>query len=312
MLKIVFMGTPAIAKSILESLCQHGYHPALVVSQTAKVAGRGHKIQPSAVEQFAVAQQLKCLTTDNINLEPSLSELKKIEPDLILVAAFGQILREPILQLPKIACLNVHASLLPRLRGAAPIQRAIWEGDQKTGVTIQKMAKKLDTGDILLQKEITIWPKETSGQLMERLSVLGGEALLEAVRKIEEGNYAFTPQEEAKATYAAKLDKSDSKILWTKTAQEIERQIRALQPWPTAEIEWGDQKLKVFSAEVIQSEQKEIGSVETDSRTYLTVQCGSGSALQILEVQPENRKRMSMKDYLLGFRGNFPYRTVLH
>lgn len=310
MLKLVFMGTPVIAKEILEALCQNGYKPSLVVSQTAKAQGRGQQIQASPVEQFANGQKIPVLTTDNINSETDFEKVKAVAPDLILVAAFGQILRDPVLQLPKIACLNVHASLLPHLRGAAPIQRAIWEGDKKTGITIQKMAKKLDTGDILLQEELEILTKDTSGDLLKKLSALGGAALVKAVKLIETGKFTFTPQDESKATYAKKLEKTDSKVEWKKTAVEIERQIRALQPWPGTEICFGETKVKVFSASVVPNSHGTPGKIETDSKSFLRIQSANGT-LELLEIQPENRKRMLVKDFLLGFRGNFPYTSVL-
>lgn len=311
MLKTVFMGTPLIAATILESLCKNGIRPDLVITQTAKASGRGQKVIPSAVEQAATVLSLEVMATDNVNAGSAFERLRNHQPDLILVAAFGQILKEAILHLPKIACLNVHASLLPKYRGAAPYQRAIWNGDKVTGITVQRMARKLDTGDILLQKELSIFPQETAGELLDRLAVLGGECLVEAVRKIELGNYTFTPQDESQATYAAKLDKSDANMDWTKCAEFLHNQIRALQPWPVAQTSLGDTQLKLFRSEITPGKPGVApGTIHTDHRTFLQVQCGDGRALSLTEIQLENRKRLDIKGFLLGYRGNFPFLKV--
>ena len=307
------MGSPRLAATILETLCTKLHPPLAVVTQPPKAAGRGQKLTPTAVESFAKSQALSLFSTANVNTPETVEALKRLAPDLILVAAFGQILRNEILTLPRLFCLNVHASLLPKYRGAAPIQRAIWNGDRLTGITIQKMAKKLDTGAILLQRNVHIAPKETSGELMDRLAYVGAECLTEAVELIDSDKYAFTPQEDSEATYAPKMDRHEAKIDWTSTAQRVFDQIRALQPWPVAETVLGKDRLKVFKATVVENTSKSNpspGDILTDGKTHLSVVCGDGKALSLTEIQLENRKRLDIKEFLLGFRGNFPHKKL--
>lgn len=301
MLKYIFMGTPAFAAGILEKLCREWHAPELVITQEAKAQGRGQKIVETPVAQAAKKLSLNCIASPNVNTEEMMAKMNACQPEVILVVAFGQILRDPILKMPKVCCLNVHGSLLPKYRGAAPIQRAIWDGEKETGITIQKMAKKLDTGDILLKKTIPIAPDDTSQTLFEKLSVLGGEALLESVKLIESGKYTFVPQDEALATHAKKLEKEEANLDFSLSAQVIENHIRALQPWPVAEAQLFGNRVKVFKAAVSKSTSKQSGEILTDSKTYLEVACGDGKTLSILEVQPENRKRMNIQDFLRGY-----------
>jgi methionyl-tRNA formyltransferase len=314
-LKYIFMGTPPFAATILEKLCESLLPPVAVVTQVSKATGRGHKIQSSAVEAYAKSQELNVLETLDVNASHTLDVLKTFHPDLVLVAAFGQILKTEVLTLPKLYCLNVHGSLLPKYRGAAPVQRAIWDGEKITGVTIQKMAKKLDTGDILLQKQMNIDPHDTSETLMNRMAQLGGEAMLETFRLIEAGNSKFTPQDEKLATYAKKISKEDAKLDWNQPAQMLENQVRALQPWPIAETTLiGDAdsptaRIKIFGAQVV-AEAGEPGSVSSDGKTRLLIHCGERTALSLTVIQPENRKRIDVKSFLNSFRGRFPYRKA--
>lgn len=307
MLKYVFMGSPPLAATILEKLCTELYPPVAVVTQVAKAAGRGQKISATAVEQYAKSQDLNVIATLDVNSPNTLPALKVFHPDLILVAAFGQILKQEVLDLPKLYCLNVHASLLPKYRGAAPFQRAIWNGDKVTGITVQKMARKLDTGDILLQKSLPIDPTDTSESLLAKLATLGGVALVEAVKSIETGKYRFTPQDEKEATYASKIAKEEAVISWSQPAQRIENQIRALQPWPVAETYLGKDRLKIFRATVEPGGGKKPGAILTDAKTFLRVQCGDNQALSLTEIQLENRKRLDIKNFLMAYRGSFPH-----
>ncbi len=312
-LRYVFMGSPGLAATILETLCTELYPPVAVVTQTAKAQGRGHKVIPTEVERFARTQDLNLFSTDDINAPATVGALKPFDPDLILVAAFGQIFRAEVLALPKKYCLNVHASLLPSYRGAAPVQRAIWNGERQTGVTIQKMAKKLDAGDILIQKTIPILPEDTSHDLLIKLARLGAEALCESVRLIESGKETFTAQEEALASFAPKIEKSDSPLDWSKSAESLGNQIRALQPWPVAETQLGKDRLRVFKAKVEQRSplpNAAPGSVFTDAKTYLSVQCGDGKVLSLTEIQLENRKRLEINQFLMAYRGSFPYSSM--
>ncbi len=301
MLKYIFMGTPQFAASILEKLSRELYPPVLVITQEAKAQGRGQKITETPVAVTAKNLNLKCIASANVNTEEMTAVMSAAQADLILVVAFGQILRDPILKIPKICCLNVHGSLLPKYRGAAPIQRAIWDGEKETGITIQKMAKKLDTGDILLKKVIPIASDDTSHSLFEKLSVLGGEALLESVKLIESGNYTFIPQDESLATHAKKLDKEEAPLDFSLPAKVLENHIRALQPWPIAEANFFQTRVKVFKAEVGKPTSKQASEIITDSKSYLEIACGDGKTLSILEVQPDNRKRMSIQDFLRGY-----------
>ncbi len=307
-LRYLFMGSPAIAATILETLCNDLYPPVAVVTQTAKAQGRGNKVIATEVDTFAKSRDLKVFTTDNINAPEMIDVLRTFQPDLILVAAFGQIFREEILKLPKKYCLNVHASLLPAYRGAAPFQWAIMNGETKTGITIQKMAKKLDAGDILLQKVTPIGPDETSSELLLRLAHLGGECLVEAVHLIESGKETFQAQDESKATFAPKIDKTHAVIDWKKGAASIHNQVRALQPWPSAETILGKDRLKVFKTSVVDLNANATpGQILTDSKTYLAVQCGDHRALSLTEIQLENRKRLEINQFLMAYRGSFPH-----
>ncbi|MBM4304363.1 MAG: methionyl-tRNA formyltransferase [Deltaproteobacteria bacterium] len=311
MLKIIYMGTPPLAATILQKLCEDLYPPVAIVTQTAKATGRGHKITPSAVEDLGRRLDLNVFTTLNVNAHETFSLLKTFNPDLILVAAFGQILKEEILNLPKLGCFNVHGSLLPKYRGAAPIQRAIYEGEKTTGVTIQRIVRKLDAGDIVLKKEISIDSEETSGQLMDRLAHLGGEALVEAVRLIESGKATFTPQDESLVTYAKKIEKGDAILDFNLPALKLANQIRALQPWPVGQAVLGKTRVKIFKAEIVSPSEAGLpGDILTDHKTFLLVHCGERTALSLTEIQPENRKRLKIHEFLQAFRGNFPFNKI--
>lgn len=310
-LKYVFMGSPALAATILERLLRDLPLPALVVTQPPRAQGRGQKLTPTAVEDLARRHGLPVLATENVSQESAVTQLRELKPDLILVAAFGQILRESVLSLPRLFCLNVHASLLPKYRGAGPAQWAIWKGETETGVTIQRMVKKLDAGDILLQKKIAIGPEENSGQLLLRLADLGAEALVESVRLVESGKYAFAPQNEAAATLAPKIEKHQAVINWQQSAQEVLNQVRALQPWPVAETKLGGARLQIYQASLSPTPGvAKPGSLRSDGKSFLEVCCGDGRALFLTEIQPENRKRLGIKEFLQAFRGNFPHAIV--
>ena len=311
MLKIIYMGTPPFAATILEKLCDELYPPVAVVSQVAKATGRGHKVIPSAVEDLGRRLGLNVITSLNVNASPTLDVLRTFEPDIILVAALGQILKEEILSLPKLGCFNVHGSLLPKYRGAAPVQRAIWDGETFTGITIQKVVRKLDAGDIVLKKEIAIEPEETAGQLMDRLAHLGGEALVESIRLIEAGKAHLTPQDESQVTYAKKIEKEDARVNFELPAHQVYNQIRALQPWPVAETKLGDTRVKIFGARVSPiKDAGKPGDIFTDHKSHLTIQCGQQTALALTEIQPENRKRLKIHEFLQAFRGNFPFTKI--
>lgn len=303
MLKYIYMGTPGIAARILEILCDHEMPPALVVTQPARPKGRGFKVTPSEVEQYARTQDLNVLEAENVNAPGTVDVLKTFHPDVIVVVAFGQILKESILNLPKKGCLNVHASLLPKYRGAAPVQRAIMAGEKETGVTIQRMVKKLDAGDIFLQKKIEITPEETSGELLSRLAELAGGLLVEGLKTLQEGQGAFQAQDEDLATYAAKLEKSESDLDWSMSSQTLFNQIRGLQPWPVAQTTLQGEVVRIFKVKIVPGKSgAKPGMMHTDKKGFLDIQCGDGNALSLLEVQQEGRKRLPISDFLKGYR----------
>lgn len=307
MLKYVFAGSHSFSVTVLDSLCRHLYPPGLVVTQPPRPAGRGKSLLPTCVQQYSKSKSLPFIAVGNINGDSVLDTLKSLNPDLILVAAFGQIFKKEVLAIAKLYCLNVHASLLPKYRGAAPIQWAIWSGEKSTGITIQKMRLQLDAGDILLQKKIAIGPQETSTELLARLALLGGKALVEAVKMIESGADKFMPQDPKLMSYAPKIKRSHSKIDWTRQATFIHNQVRSLLPWPVAETSLGGERLKIFRASIeAGSETAEPGRIFTDSKSFLRVGCGE-NALSLLEVQMESRKRMVIAEFLKAYRGKFPY-----
>jgi len=303
MLKTIFMGTPGIAAQILEKLCEKELVPSLVITQMAKPKGRGYQVTPSEVERYARTQDLNVMETLDVNAPATVGVLKTFHPDLIIVVAFGQILKDPILSLPRIGCFNLHASLLPKHRGAAPVQRAILEGDRETGVTLQKMVKKLDAGDIFLQEKCVIDEEETSGELLHRLGSLGGDLLVKAFSLWERGEGKLIPQDDSLATYARKLEKSESDLDLKRSAPELKRAIQAFQPWPIAQVDFFGEKLRIFKAAVVGGDlSKGVGFIDSDSKTYLKIQCGGSEALSLLEVQQEGRKRLNIRDFLQGFR----------
>lgn len=295
----------------MDGVLAAGIRPVLVVTQPAKPAGRGRKEQPSAVAERAAALGLPCLAVENVNAPEVMEQLREAAPDLILVAAFGQILKQALLDLPKLFCLNVHGSLLPKYRGAAPVQRALWNGDESTGITIQKMARRLDTGDVLMQRTVAIEPDDDSETLLARLANVGAELSVESIYRIVSGRYVFIPQDSNEATYAAKLDKSDAPLDFQLPAKTLHDRVRALVPWPVAETRLGTERLKIYATRVEPGPFPQApGTLVTDGRRELVVVCGDNRGLGLIEVQPENRRRMPVRDFLGGLRGTLPVETV--
>jgi methionyl-tRNA formyltransferase len=307
MLKSVFFGSPEFAATILEKLSSYS-KPICVVTPPLKAKGRGQIVEKNPVQLMAESKNIAVLNTDNINTPEFIEKLKALDADLFLVVAFGQLFKANVLALPKIACLNVHASLLPRWRGAAPIQYSLLNGDSKTGVSIQKMVLKLDAGDVLHSKEMPLKGSETTETLTQALSMLGGEALVEAIQKIESKKYSFTPQKESEVTFSPKIQKEDAKLDFNLPAIKLEQKIRALQPWPVAYGLFGKEKFKIYKA-IVEQSQGDVGKITTDHKTYLKIQCGEG-VLSLKEIQLENKKRLNIIDFLNAYRGNFPYTRV--
>ena len=301
-LRYVYMGTPAFAAEVLKIAVNEYGPPALVLTQPRRPAGRGKQLLPTPVAEAATTLGLGCTECGSVNAPETNRLLQDLRPDLFVVVAFGQILKAATLALPRLYCLNTHASLLPRHRGAAPIQRAILSGDSETGITIQRMVLGLDAGDILLSKHLTITPEETAGQLTDRLALLAGVALVEALKSCESGQAVFTPQDPKAVTLAPKLSKAEAAIDWTQPAGAIHNQIRGLNPWPVAETTLKGKRLLVFKSAPpsLQKINTAPGTVDTDGKNYLRFTCGDGRSLSLLEVQLENRKRLGIAEFLKG------------
>ena len=312
-MKIVFMGTPDFARTALEDIIKAGHEVVLVVTQPDKPKGRSGELQVSDVKACALEHDIPVFQPEKIKQAEHVAYLKTIDADIYVVAAFGQILSQEILDIPKYGCVNIHASLLPEYRGAAPIQQSIIDGKKETGVTIMQMAAGMDTGDILIQKTIPISEDETGGGLFDKLSVLGGQLIVEALPLIEEGKLTPVPQDEAKATKCGKLSKDMGKIDFTKDAETIRNLVRGLNPWPSAFTCMDKKMFKIWKANTINEEQfaamtsgretaqGPAGCVAAVLDDSFLVTTGKGY-LQITELQLEGKKRMDAKSFLLGNR----------
>lgn len=299
-MRLVFMGTPEFSVPCLEMLIHSDHRVLAVVTQPDRPKGRGLKLEPSPVKQVALEHHLEALQPEKIVAPEFLARLRGLAPDLIVVIAFGQILKKDILTLPPLGCLNLHASLLPRLRGAAPIAWAILNGESETGVTAMQMEEGLDTGPILMQKSIAIAPDETAGTLHDQLARLGAEVLQETLSALEQGRLEPRAQDHAKASLAPLLKKEDGQIVWGKSAAELERRVRAFDPWPGSFFVWQDQMIKVWKATVVSGKGKP-GQVLSADQDGLLIACGE-AALQIIELQPPGKRRMSAAEFLRGHR----------
>ena len=298
--KIVFMGTSEFAVPSLEILIVHDYPILGIVTQPDRPKGRGLLPAPPPVKVIAEKYGLPVVQPERLKNKEFGDYFRGIYPDLAVVAAFGQILPLEILEIPKMGCINVHPSLLPKYRGAAPINWALIGGEVKTGVTIMLMDEGMDTGDILLQTEIPIGDEETSETLHDRLALLGAQLLLETVKGIKAGNVHSIPQNHSKATYAPPLKKEEGRIDWSKEAKEIDRQVRALNPWPGAFTEWSGQLLKIYRGEVRGKRSiGKAGVLAWVGLDFIEVETGKDFFL-IKEVQLEGKRRMNMREFLAG------------
>jgi len=293
-MRIVFMGTPEFSVPVLEALVEAGHEVLAVYSQPPRRAGRGKKERPSPVHARAEALGLPVRHPVSLRTEEAQAEFAALEADVAVVVAYGLILPQAVLDAPKRGCLNIHASLLPRWRGAAPIHRAILSGDEKTGVCIMQMEAGLDTGPVLLREEIAIAPEETTGALHDKLSALGARAILTALAQLDDLTPEVQPVDGV--TYAEKIDKSEAAIDWRGHASQIDRQIRGLSPFPGAWTLAGGRRLKLLRSRVV-DEQGAPGQVLRG----LVVACGTG-AVEITEVQPEGKPAMMADAYLRGAR----------
>ena len=297
-MKIVFMGTPEFAVPSLIALCEAGYDVAAVYTQPDRPKGRGNKLTPPPVKQEALRRGIEVHQPQRIRKE-SVEELRALAPDLCITAAFGQILSQELLDIPKYGNINVHASLLPRHRGSAPIAWGLLQGDKQAGITTMMMDRGVDTGDMLLQRAVDILPTETCGELTERLSHVGAELLLETIHQLEAGTLKRIPQDESQMTYDPKLTKEMGVVDWTRNAQAIVGQIHGLNPWPGASTAWEGGRLKLLRAEATQGSGTPGEILLADAKNGLVVACGSG-AVRVLNLQAPGGKPMSSKDYLRG------------
>lgn len=304
-LKIVFAGTPEFASAHLQALIDSEHDVIAVYSQPDRPAGRGRKLVASPVKSLAQAYNIPVYQPLNFKSAEAISELQALQADIMVVVAYGLILPQAVLDAPRLGCINVHASLLPRWRGAAPIHRALLAGDSKTGVTIMQMDAGLDTGDMLVKRDCAILTTDTSQQLHDRLITLGGPALLEALIQLEQGTAKPESQDDSLATYAHKLEKSEGQIDWQRSALDIERQVRGLTPWPGAFTQWRGEAVRIHQATAVQSEHASSpGTIVKLSKQTLLVATGNGF-LSIQTLQMPGKKAMSVADVLNARREQF-------
>lgn len=293
------MGTPDFAVPALEALYKSKHNIAGVFSQPDKPVGRKQVLTPPPVKAFAVQNGLSVYQPDSLKNDDSYELIQKLNPDIIIVAAYGKILPKNILDFPEYGCVNIHASLLPKYRGAAPIQWAVINGDKKTGITIMKMAEGLDTGDMILVDKTEIGENETSAELFDRLAEQGAVSLLKALDMLENGSVEFTSQDDALSTYAVKITKALSPIDWSKSASEVHNLVRGLQTWPCASTIIDGKEFKIHKTVLSLKTGNKPGEI-VDNKGVLTVCCGDGCCVDVLEIQPQGKKKMDIKSFFAG------------
>lgn len=302
-MRIIFMGTPDFSVPTLEALVASEHEVAAVVTQPDKPKGRGKEIHMSPVKECALKHNIPVYQPVRARDEAFVEEMRTLKPDVMVVIAFGQILPKSLLDLPKYGCVNIHASLLPKYRGAAPIQWAVINGDEETGITTMMMDVEMDTGDMLEKTVVKLNPDETGGSLFDRLSLLGGDLILSTLSKLEKGEITPQPQDHAQATYVKKISKSMGDIDWTMDAVSIERLVRGLNPWPSAFTRWNGKMLKIWEAKVLPDPETKApcGSVIRASDEGLKIQTGNG-VLCVTSLQLEGKKRMDTAAFLRGYQ----------
>ena len=301
-MKLIFMGTPDFSVGTLEALIAAGHEITLVVSQPDKPKGRGHELAPTPVKETALKHGLKVFQPKRLRDPETVKTLEETPADAIVVIAFGQIVPASILHMKKYGCINVHGSLLPKYRGAAPIQWAVIDGERESGVTIMQMDEGLDTGDMLLKGSVVLDEKETSGSLFDKLSALGASLCVEALEKLEKGELTPEKQGESPTEYARMLTKEMGELDFSRDAVTLERLIRGFNPWPSAYTRLGDKTLKIWAADVCEKKdpKKQPGTVTEVAKQDFTVACGEG-ALKITELQLQGKKRMDAAAFLRGY-----------
>lgn len=298
-MKIIFAGTPDFSVPALQALIDSSHQVCAVYTQPDRAAGRGRKLRPSPVKALALEHGIPVEQPINFKQPESVQQLQNYQADLMIVVAYGLLLPKAVLETPRLGCINIHASLLPRWRGAAPIQRAILEGDHETGITLMQMDIGLDTGDMLARIPCQIEPDETGETLHDRLAPMGAQALIDLLPGLETGQVQPFKQDESLACYAHKLSKQEGDINWSDSAANIERKVRAFNPWPVAYSHLDGVPLRIWSAQAIdQPLHAEPGSISVSDDKRLLVSCGQNSQLEILELQPAGKRRMTAQAYL--------------
>lgn len=301
MIRIVFMGTPDFSVPILKTLLHDGYEVVAVVTQPDRPKGRKKELTPPPVKEEAILHGIPVLQPEKVKEEKELNKIIDLQPDLIVTAAFGQILPRQLLETPRLGCINVHASLLPELRGGAPIHYAILEGKKKTGITIMFMAEKLDAGDILSKAEVVIDEQDTVGTLHDKLSAAGSKLLSKTIPDIIEGNIMPEKQDDTKATYAPNIKREQEVIEWSKNGDDLYNQIRGLNPWPVAYTIFNGKVLKIWRADKLKNENKsEPGTIIGIDFDGFVVSTGNDIALKITELQPAGKRKMTGEEFLRG------------
>lgn len=299
-LKIIFAGTPEISKQVLDNILKNDIDVSLVLTQPDRPAGRGMKLTPSPVKELALQHGIEVFQPTSFRKEPeAIDKIRNIDADIMVVVAYGLILPKELLSAPKLGCVNIHVSLLPKWRGAAPIQRAVLEGDKETGIAIMQMDEGLDTGDILLLERVLIGIKETSGSLHDKLAKIGAEKIVEFLINHDK----FTPQKQAEVgiSYAHKLDKEEARIDWSDSAELIERKIRGYNPFPGAFSFLDGVLHKIWAADIIKETHNQIaGTIIKANDKELYIACGNNSVLSVLEIQEAGSKRKNINQYVQG------------
>ncbi len=306
-MRIIFMGTPDFAVPVLQSLINSRHEVVAVVTQPDRPKGRGKNMQFSPVKECALAHNIPVMQPVNVSVPEVIDELRAYEPELIVVVAFGQFVTKKIREMPKYGCINVHASLLPKYRGAGPIQWAVINGEKESGVTTMYMCREIDKGDMLLKDTVTLDPKETGDSLHDKLSMMGGPLLLKTIDQLEDGSAVRIPQCEEESTYAPKLEKTMGNIDWTMDADRIERLVRGLNSWPGTFTKIHGKTVKIWDCDVVRQETltenqaaATPGTVIVSEKDQLIVKAGNG-ALSLRMLQPEGKKNMTVDAYLRGY-----------
>ena len=302
-MRIVFMGTPDFASASLQKLIEEDFNVVGVFTQPDKPKGRGMEMSYSPVKELALEHNLPVFQPVKMRDGQALEQIKALEPDILVVVAYGRILPDDILAVPKYGAVNVHGSLLPKYRGAAPIQWSVLNGDKVTGVTTMYLASEMDTGDVIYTDSTEIGEYETSGELFDRLMKMGAELLVKTLRDIDAGIAPRTPQNHSEATYVGQLDKSICPIDWTRTPREVLKHIYGLQPWPVATMELEGKTYRVFAADYTDNHtDKPAGAVVSAGNNGLEIACAEGNTLMIKELQAPGKKRMNAGDFLRGHK----------